>query len=578
MGEGGREANDVIVATGSPEFASRAPNIAVVCGSDSLGGAAVAARLRDAQWEVLTVDPPSVVAGSDEGNNLRGEIWDRKVWSRLEARLRASGDRPSAFIHAYVESESESPAVGSHELRSVALAAEHLLPLIAGNGAVVFITSVLAEWDTQAGMGDFSAGQAGILAAMRAMALARAPAGIRANAVCTGLVASGNDDVPDDLRGRIPLGRAATPSDVADAVFFLLSPDARHISGSTLVVDGGQSLQSWSNAPREGQYPGKIGPIPQRNTEGKSGSSDQPQSSLGIDLLEARFFVPQNDTTTTDTTTTDPVRRRFEDRTVVITGAAGGLGSAAARRFAMEGGRLALLDRDLSAAEELAAELAAADHEAVAIEVDVADEASIAAAITRAEAYFGRIDVMFNNAGEGGGDHAIAEMAASAWDDVIAVNLRGVFLGCKHGVPALKRAGGGAIVNMGSSTGRHDTITGGAVYMASKAGVEAMTKSLALQVAPLGIRANTICPGIIQTQLSFRQQERGDEADFFAEFASRIPLGRVGQPEDVAAAVAFLASDQAGQITGSSLLIDGGQTLRKWISAPDLIFTEERAR
>jgi NAD(P)-dependent dehydrogenase (short-subunit alcohol dehydrogenase family) len=97
-----------------------------------------------------------------------------------------------------------------------------------------------------------------------------------------------------------------------------------------------------------------------------------------------------------------------------------------------------------------------------------------------------------------------------------------------------------------------------------------MTKSLALQVASLGIRANTICPGIIQTQLSFRQQAHGDEAAFFAEFAARIPLGHVGRPEDVAAAVAFLASDQARCITGASLLIDGGQTMRKWINAPDL--------
>ena len=123
---------------------------------------------------------------------------------------------------------------------------------------------------------------------------------------------------------------------------------------------------------------------------------------------------------------------------------------------------------------------------------------------------------------------------------------------------------------MGSSTARHDTITGGAAYMASKAGVEALTKSLALQVAPYGIRANTIAPGIIETPLSFRQQERGDAESFFAEFAARIPLGRVGQPDDVAAAVAFLASEEARHVTGATLLIDGGQTLRRWISAPDI--------
>ena len=106
--------------------------------------------------------------------------------------------------------------------------------------------------------------------------------------------------------------------------------------------------------------------------------------------------------------------------------------------------------------------------------------------------------------------------------------------------------------------------------MASKAGVEALTKSVALQAGRYGIRANTICPGIIETPLSLAQTERSDAASFFARFAARIPLGRVGQPEDVAAAVAFLASDQARQITGAALLIDGGQTLRRWISAPDM--------
>jgi NAD(P)-dependent dehydrogenase (short-subunit alcohol dehydrogenase family) len=248
---------------------------------------------------------------------------------------------------------------------------------------------------------------------------------------------------------------------------------------------------------------------------------------------------------------------------VLITGAAGGLGSAAAHRFAVEGARLALLDRDGSAVDELAQQLATEDRVALALEADVADERSLAAGIAATEAHFGQIDVLFNNAGVGSRDLSLVDTPAEHWDEVLAINLRGVFLGCKYGVPALIRAGGGSIVNMGSSTGRHDTITGGAAYMASKAAVEALTKSLALQVARYGIRANTICPGIIQTRLSFRQQERGDEATFFAEFADRIPLGRVGQPEDVAAAVAFLASDQARHITGAALLIDGGQTLRR---------------
>jgi NAD(P)-dependent dehydrogenase (short-subunit alcohol dehydrogenase family) len=270
-----------------------------------------------------------------------------------------------------------------------------------------------------------------------------------------------------------------------------------------------------------------------------------------------------------------PTEGRFADRVVLITGASGGLGSASARRFAIEGASLALLDRDGSAVIRLADELRASGVKALPVEVDVTDEAAMAAAIAQSEDHFGRLNVLFNNAGVGSRDVSLENMPASDWDEVIAINLRGVFLGCKYGVPALARAGGGAIVNMGSSTGRHDTITGGAAYMASKAAVEALTKSLALQVAPQGIRANTICPGIIETQLSFRQQERGDAESFFGEFARRIPLCRVGQPEDVAATVAFLASDQARHITGASLLIDGGQTLRRWISDPTLAYRWE---
>lgn len=262
--------------------------------------------------------------------------------------------------------------------------------------------------------------------------------------------------------------------------------------------------------------------------------------------------------------------QRFTGRTVLITGASGGLGRAAAERFGAEGAQLALLDRDGPGVAALAEELAAGGVPALGLAADVADEASLAAAFARAEAHYGRLDVVFNNAGIGGMDTRVAEMPVERWDEMIAINLRGVFLGCKHAIPALARAGGGAIVNMGSSTGRHDTLPGSAPYMASKAGVEALTKSVALQVARQGIRVNAVCPGIIRTTLSLRQKEGAEADSFFGRFAARIPLGRVGRPADVAAVVAFLASDQARQITGAALLIDGGQTLRRWASAPDL--------
>jgi NAD(P)-dependent dehydrogenase (short-subunit alcohol dehydrogenase family) len=264
------------------------------------------------------------------------------------------------------------------------------------------------------------------------------------------------------------------------------------------------------------------------------------------------------------------MQQRFIDRTVLITGAGGAIGCAAAERFAAEGARLALVDCDAEPVAQLARRLGEQGHAALALTADVADEQAIAGAIEQAEAHFGHLHVVFNNAGIGGQDLPIADLPSAQWDEIIAVNLRGVFLGCKYSVPALVRAGGGAIVNMGSSTGRHDTLSGSAAYMASKAAIEALTKSLALQVARDGIRVNAICPGIIETQLSLHQKNDAEAERFFARFAERIPLGRVGQPEDVAAAVAFLASDQARQITGTALLIDGGQTMRRWISTPDL--------
>jgi NAD(P)-dependent dehydrogenase (short-subunit alcohol dehydrogenase family) len=565
--------------------------VAIVCGTDSLVGNALVSRLRDERWRIVAIDPPGAVGQQAAEFRLHGPLAESATWQALRDRLRDDGVSPRAFIYAvsgFAGTDSpRGPGSKSQEAKFCDLAdgamlgCENVMPLMTGgDAAIVFLASVLADWDTHAESGRYSASQAAMLALMRSLAVAGGPNRIRVNAVAAGLVSdeTGQLALPTEVRGRIPLGRAASPDDIVDAVMFLLSADASHITGSTLVVDGGQSLQSWSNAPRVGHYRQHVPPttpLPQPPPDVRVPSPSE--TGEGAFLATAGGLPSPlgsgrraGDEGFLRSSAANQGTSRFQNRTVLITGAAGGLGSAAARRFAEEGAKLALLDRDRGAVAQLAQQLMTEGHVTLALEADVADEGSLAAATAAAEEHFGQIDVVFNNAGVGSRDLSLVDTPADHWEEVLAINLRGVFLGCKYGVPALIRAGGGSIINMGSSTGRHDTITGGGAYMASKAAVEALTKSLALQVAPYGIRANTICPGIIQTRLSFRQQERDDEVTFFEKFAHRIPLGRVGQPKDVAAAVAFLASDQARHITGAALLIDGGQTLRRWISAPDL--------
>ncbi len=258
--------------------------------------------------------------------------------------------------------------------------------------------------------------------------------------------------------------------------------------------------------------------------------------------------------------------RRFENKVVLVTGGASGIGRAAVQRFTSEGAQVVIADKNLEGAQQVAAELSAP---ALAVLTDVTDPSACQQLVAQAVARFGRLDVVFANAGIGGGD-LVLQMDPADWDRVIATNLRGVFLTCKYAIPALIDAGGGAIVNMASSMAGWDASFGGAAYMASKKGVTGLTKSLALQLGGYGIRVNAICPGIIQTHLGWRQGMTQEEwAARYERFARRIPLRRVGQPEDVAAAVAFLASDDARHITGSMLLIDGGQTLQSWSNAPD---------
>ncbi len=258
---------------------------------------------------------------------------------------------------------------------------------------------------------------------------------------------------------------------------------------------------------------------------------------------------------------------RFVDKAVLVTGGGGAIGSAAARRFAQEGAKVAIVDLDARRAEDIAS---AIGNGAIAITADVSDEAAASEAVARAVKAFGRLDAVFNNAGISGKVAPVHELPTEDWDRIVRVNLRSMFLVLKASVKAMIEAGvEGSIVNMGSSMAGWDVLAGGAGYASTKHGVVGLTRVAALDAAPYGIRVNAICPGVIETTLGVPAADKAQYLAGVQRFADRIPLRRIGQPEDVAAAVAFLASDDARHVTGVDWLIDGGQTLQSWANAPE---------
>lgn len=250
---------------------------------------------------------------------------------------------------------------------------------------------------------------------------------------------------------------------------------------------------------------------------------------------------------------------RFSGKVVLITGAAKGLGFATAKRFAEEGAKVAITDRDVEGGKAAAAELGG---NAVFLEQDVADEGSWAQVFDAVSKQFGSVDIVVNNAGIGHFE-TIETMSYDRWLKTIDVNLNGVFLGTKIAVERLKPRGG-AIVNVASIEGLIGDPALPA-YNASKGAVRIFTKSTAILCARSGynIRVNSVCPGFVETKLvSDALTALGDEAADAAATGTiaRIPMGRFGRPEEIAAAIAFLASDDASYMTGSDLVVDGGFT------------------
>lgn len=247
---------------------------------------------------------------------------------------------------------------------------------------------------------------------------------------------------------------------------------------------------------------------------------------------------------------------RLQNRSVLITGAAQGLGRESAKLFAREGANLTLADCDAEGCQAAAAEAQQLGARAIAVAADVAQSADCARMVAAAETEFGALHVLFNNAGVM--DAADADAISTdeqVWERTMQINLKGVYLGCKHGIPALRRAGGGAVINTASFVAVLGAATPQLAYTASKGGVLALSRELAVVHAREGIRVNALCPGPLRTKLLMqhlntpaKQQRR----------LVHIPMGRFGEAAEVARAALFLAGEDSSYMTGAALMVDGG--------------------
>ena len=248
---------------------------------------------------------------------------------------------------------------------------------------------------------------------------------------------------------------------------------------------------------------------------------------------------------------------RLANKVALITGAASGIGKASCLRFAQEGAKIVCVD--LKPADETVDEIRKAGGEASAIAADVSKAKDSEAMVAFAEKTYGKLDIAFNNAGVfHPKDDSVTNTDEEIWDFVIDVNLKGVFLGCKYEIPAMLRNGGGSIINTASFVAILGAAAPQIAYTASKGGVLAMTRELGVQFAREGIRVNALCPGPVATPLLMELFAKDPQRA--ARRLVHVPMGRFAEPEEIAATVAFLASDDASFITASTFLVDGGLT------------------
>lgn len=247
---------------------------------------------------------------------------------------------------------------------------------------------------------------------------------------------------------------------------------------------------------------------------------------------------------------------RFAGKRAVVTGASSGIGRAAAIRLAREGARVALIARGREGLDAVAAEIGA---DALILPADCTDETSISAAIDEAAAAFGGLDIVISNAGIEllGEDDRVDRLELAVWRRLLQNNLDGQFLTCKHGVRHLLASGGGAVVCIGSNTGYLGMATNEPAYSASKGGVFAMMRVMAIDYAREGIRVNMVVPGFIDTPMNEPVMSKPDELRYWSE---QIPIGRAGSADECAAAILWLASDEASYCVGTALVVDGGQS------------------